>query len=130
MQYSGQYQGQQYMDQYNYAPQAAFMEEQCFDNALLPKKHLARNFLFNLTVFILVVAFLVVYLVQHIKVMDLNFQYQKLEKEFFQIRHENEKMQIILAKDMSLGNIDSLAVNKLGMVRPKYIEYIIYSDVK
>ena len=78
--------------------------------------------------FLIFVLFL--YQLQHLFVMNIDNKTQVLDKEIEQINRENEKLQIELYKNISLENIDNIAVSKLGMIRPEKVEFIVISVVK
>lgn len=80
--------------------------------------------------YVIIIVLMIVYLFQYIHMMDITARIQQTEAEIAVLQHENKKLAISLASYTSLENIDALAINKLGMIRPVAIEYITVSRLK
>jgi len=63
-------------------------------------------------------------------VMNIDHKNQVLEQEIVQINRANDQLQIEWQRNISLENIDNIAVKKLGMIRPEKVEFIVVSLVK
>lgn len=81
-------------------------------------------FLRTIILFLTVVVLLTLYLNYHIQVMGIGYKLQTLEKELKKIKNENDLLQISFAKYVSMEHVDNIAVEKLKMQRPQYIEFI------
>lgn len=84
----------------------------------------ALSFFRITALFLLAVIFFVSYLAFHINVMQQANDLHELEKDLKQIRRENERLQIELAKYTSMEHIDAAAVYKVKMCRPAQIHYV------
>lgn len=70
------------------------------------------------------VVFFMVYMSTHIKAMQITNKLHGIETDLKYLDRENEKMQIELAKYVSMEHIDDVAVTKLNMQRPPRVEYV------
>ena len=79
------------------------------------------------TVFLGVIS--VMYLWHHVYVLNLSFEISTLTKQLAVLNRENEYLQVALARELSLENIDIIAVERLGMVRPRDVRFVEMSGL-
>ncbi len=77
----------------------------------------------RLVLFLFIFITLAFYLVQHNHVMTTSIRVQEIEKKLKLLKTENEKLQISIAQNISLENVDKIATNKLKMVQPN-VQYL------
>ena len=70
------------------------------------------------------IAVFTAYLTQQIYLMNLNHDIALLERDLETIHQDNEVLRLQYAQTENLANIEKIALNKLGMVRPQQIIYI------
>ncbi len=92
---------------------------------LHPAKSKTTHFFGLIIIVVFLFAFLTAYLTQHIHVMGINVELQKIENKMKNLKRENELLEIKLAKDTYIGNIDEIAISRLNMIRPNTIKYLI-----
>jgi len=106
-------------DQYSEEP---LIEEE------IPQVKPIHRFIFRTFIVVVLFSFLTAYLTQHIYVMNISYQMQENVKNLRILQKENELLQIKLAKYESMEWIDKVAQQRLGMIRPEKIEYLIVKD--
>ncbi len=85
---------------------------------------------FTIKVILLVGLFtlMLVYLIQHNYVMRINYEKQAYQKQLTELKRDNELLAMEASKQSSLAQIDQAAVERLGMVKPEHIEFIVVED--
>lgn len=73
---------------------------------------------------IFIVALLAAYLTQQIYLMNLNNDIAALEKELTAIHYDNERLRLAYTQAENLAYVEQIAIHKLGMVRPRKINYL------
>ena len=68
------------------------------------------------------------YLFQQIPLLSTNDQIARLEIQIRDLQHENEKLEIELARYTGLEHIDAEAA-KLGLIRPQQVRFILQNDL-
>lgn len=79
-----------------------------------------------IAVTIIAVVFLsVLFLFRHIKIMDIQQKTAALEESIRLLQYENEKLEIELARYTGLEYIDTQATERLKMIRPAKVRYVL-----
>jgi uncharacterized Rmd1/YagE family protein len=116
-----------------------FQAEQQFPEAELASLELAQpgvkhvglfRFLRLFVVIIFLTVFLTMYLLQHAHVMSVSYKLTELENNLKNLRRENEKYQIELARHSGLSDIDREATEQLGLLRSNQIIFLKVAKFK
>jgi len=70
------------------------------------------------------------FLLRQIKVMDINNKIATLEDSIRKLQYENEKMEIELARYTGLEYIDTQATNRLKMIRPAKVHFVLQNTLE
>lgn len=67
-------------------------------------------------------------MVQKARLMELTYQLQHLQDELLVLQKEESFLQMELISARSLRQVEQAAINKLGMVKPEQVEYLVWED--
>jgi len=77
---------------------------------------------FILLIFFVSLAF--VHLLIYTQNINLKYENEALKREYFELHSKNRNLRAEVEKKKALGRIEYIAITKLGMIRPKSINYV------
>ncbi len=75
-------------------------------------------------VLVLVVTLSTVHLAIYTRSINLKYQVEDLKRELIVLKNDIRGLEASAAKKKDLGRIESIAVGRLGMIRPEKINYV------
>lgn len=100
-----------------------YIQEELFQEQEQPKPSILKIF-FRFVSIIAVIALLTGYLTLQIFQMNLNHDIAALEKDLEIIHRDNESLRLQYTQAENLDYVEKIAINKLGMVRPRRVIYL------
>lgn len=100
-----------------------YIQEELFQEQEQLKPSILKIF-FRFVSIIAVIALLTGYLTLQIFQMNLNHDIAALEKDLEIIHRDNESLRLQYTQAENLDYVEKIAINKLGMVRPRRVIYL------
>ncbi|TDX53021.1 cell division protein FtsL [Orenia marismortui] len=69
----------------------------------------------------------ILYINQYVQISRMNFEVEKLEEKRDKLKTEQAHLQLDISELKSLSRIEKIAKNKLGMIEPNKVKYIVSS---
>ena len=80
-------------------------------------------------IFLLLVSIsIILFISQTLMINQASYELLELERRLESIQAENQKLELNLAQETSLSQIEKIAKNELNMVEAKNREYLVYDD--
>lgn len=95
------------------------------------KENKNKNIVVTFVVALIVIACLfAIQISQVVTITHLSYKTEELENKLNSLEEKNKNLEIEVTKKISLGKVEKIAKNKLGMVEAENIKYVTINDKK